>query len=267
MATAVFCQGLEWLRTGLDIDSDVVALAQYGPALGALITWMIFRPRIREAMPGPIGSRQVQARTLLAVAVSLIFAVFLWIGYSLMSGHDFYGIQAINGVPFSIIALVWLLGATAEEVGWRGILQPALENPLPRWGASIVTGLLWSIWHVPAITAGPAGAALFIATTTLLAVLLAYLGDGSPIQRVITASVAHWLINLAILLVAGPRTGLAVLGPELIALSVTATLLFLMILWATLGPGGWVSGVIGALIGLAVAGGLLFSRRRASSRR
>ena len=44
-------------------------------------------------------------------------------------------------------------------------------------------------------------------------------------------------------------------------------LIALVILWAVLGPGGWVSGVIGALVGLAVAGVLVFSRRRASSRR
>ncbi|MGI8722864.1 MAG: hypothetical protein ACR2JG_11620 [Geodermatophilaceae bacterium] len=44
-------------------------------------------------------------------------------------------------------------------------------------------------------------------------------------------------------------------------------LVALIILWATLGPGGWVSGVIGALVGLAVAAVLVLSRRRASSRR
>lgn len=43
-------------------------------------------------------------------------------------------------------------------------------------------------------------------------------------------------------------------------------LIAFIIIWATLGPGGWVSGVIGALVGLAVAGILVMSRRRASSR-
>lgn len=41
----------------------------------------------------------------------------------------------------------------------------------------------------------------------------------------------------------------------------------LIVLWATLGPGGWVSGAIGALVGIAVAAVLVLSRRRASNRR
>lgn len=38
-----------------------------------------------------------------------------------------------------------------------------------------------------------------------------------------------------------------------------------IIIWAVLGPGGWVSGIIGALVGLAVAGALVSLRRRDST--
>lgn len=40
----------------------------------------------------------------------------------------------------------------------------------------------------------------------------------------------------------------------------------LVVIWAVLGPGGWVSGVVGALVGLGVAGVLVLRRRRDSSR-
>jgi hypothetical protein len=41
-------------------------------------------------------------------------------------------------------------------------------------------------------------------------------------------------------------------------------LVALVVIWAVLGPGGWVSGVVGALVGLGVAAVLILRRRRAS---
>jgi len=44
-------------------------------------------------------------------------------------------------------------------------------------------------------------------------------------------------------------------------------LVALVIMWAALGPGGWVSGMVGAVVGLGVAAVLVLRRRRASNRR
>lgn len=231
VATALISQGLEWLRGGLDINPDVVAPAQYGPALAALVTWLVFRARMSEVMPTPSTIRQVRTRIMLAVAACVLFAVLLWAGYSVIGGQETYGIRAVHGVSFWTIALLWLVGAAAEEVGWRGVLQPALEKPLPRWGAGILTGLIWSLWHVPVISSGGSIAVVFIASTTVLSVLLAYLGNGSPAQRVITTSIAHWLMNLAILVVSGSRTDLAGLVSTLVAIgATTSTILMLLLL-------------------------------------
>lgn len=38
--------------------------------------------------------------------------------------------------------------------------------------------------------------------------------------------------------------------------------LVLIVAWALLGPGGWLSGVIGALVGIAVGVGSVLARRR-----
>lgn len=43
-------------------------------------------------------------------------------------------------------------------------------------------------------------------------------------------------------------------------------LVALVIMWAVLGPGDWVSGFVGAVVGLGVAGVLVLRRRRDSSR-
>jgi len=52
----------------------------------------------------------------------------------------------------------------------------------------------------------------------------------------------------------------------------TETLIFMVLLvlivaWALLGPGGWLSGVIGALVGIAVGAGSVLARRRRNRRR
>ena len=44
-------------------------------------------------------------------------------------------------------------------------------------------------------------------------------------------------------------------------------LVILVVIWAVLGPGGWVSGIVGALVGLVAATVLVLRRRRALSRR
>lgn len=56
-------------------------------------------------------------------------------------------------LPISLIPLV-LLQATLiyggnEEIGWRGIMQPLLEQRLPFPIATVITGLVWAIWHLP----------------------------------------------------------------------------------------------------------------------
>ena len=36
-----------------------------------------------------------------------------------------------------------------EEIGWRYTFQPALERHISFWLASIITGCLWALWHLP----------------------------------------------------------------------------------------------------------------------
>jgi Flp pilus assembly protein TadB len=45
-------------------------------------------------------------------------------------------------------------------------------------------------------------------------------------------------------------------------IGVLMVVVVLIIAWALLGPGGWVSGTIGAVIGVVVAAGLILNRRR-----
>lgn len=47
------------------------------------------------------------------------------------------------------------LGAIGEEIGWRGFLVPELTNWLGFRRAALLSGIIWGLWHVPLILAGP----------------------------------------------------------------------------------------------------------------
>ncbi|WP_125153277.1 type II CAAX prenyl endopeptidase Rce1 family protein [Clostridium rectalis] len=46
---------------------------------------------------------------------------------------------------------IMLLIIGSQEIGWRGIVQPANEDEKGFWKSSIVTGLFWSLWFLPLI--------------------------------------------------------------------------------------------------------------------
>ena len=41
--------------------------------------------------------------------------------------------------------------ATGEEIGWRGLLVPALAERMPFGAMLLVSGLIWAAWHMPLI--------------------------------------------------------------------------------------------------------------------
>ena len=55
--------------------------------------------------------------------------------------------------PLSFVPIVFI-GATLiyggnEELGWRGIMQPILEKKYPFPVATLITGIVWGVWHLP----------------------------------------------------------------------------------------------------------------------
>ena len=48
-----------------------------------------------------------------------------------------------------LFLMTTLLTGGNEEIGWQGFLQPSLEKILPFPLATVATGLIWAVWHLP----------------------------------------------------------------------------------------------------------------------
>ncbi len=186
------------------IDPGVLPLVQLGPAVGAATTFAIFRGRLAPLLPAAVPRRQVVAHLILALAACLLYAGVL-VAVLLVQGEPLDGADAAGSVPFVLLPLLLLVGAAGEEIGWRGMLQPLLENRFSLLVASIVTGLVWGVWHVQIFTAGPVVIVGFLLAAVALSVLMGHFGRGTVRQRVALAALVHWLVNLALLLTLGDR--------------------------------------------------------------
>ena len=47
-----------------------------------------------------------------------------------------------------------MIPAFGEELGWRGMLFPTLAERIPERNAALATGIIWGLWHAPAIAMG-----------------------------------------------------------------------------------------------------------------
>ncbi len=56
-------------------------------------------------------------------------------------------------MPWPVLPIVMLsttfLGGGNEELGWRGIMQPMLEKRFSVPVATLMTGSVWMLWHIP----------------------------------------------------------------------------------------------------------------------
>ena len=130
-------------------DHPLFFLAVYAPAIAAFIMIMI--------KAGFGGLRRYLSRLWLW-RCSLPWYAFLIVGLPLV----FYGGSAWKGnlftdpFPFStlpsllIALLLGVIKGPVEEFGWRGFVLPLLQRRFAPIWASLILGLVWGFWHLPA---------------------------------------------------------------------------------------------------------------------
>ncbi|MFP4078645.1 MAG: CPBP family intramembrane glutamic endopeptidase [Candidatus Izemoplasmataceae bacterium] len=83
-------------------------------------------------MPGILGISYLITRFLFGVEYALEWFEAPWM------------------IPVVFLYILFLGGPLGEEIGWRGYALPGLLRKYNPFVASLILGLVWTFWHVPA---------------------------------------------------------------------------------------------------------------------
>ena len=128
-------------------------LSVYSPAIAALcvISWAA----------GVDGAKRFLSRLLLWrcsrgwYAFILIGIPLIYSAGSLVKGNLFDGPFPFPGIGEVLVAMAFMLFlGPVEELGWRGVALPLLQQHMAPIWAGLVLGFIWGIWHLPAFMLG-----------------------------------------------------------------------------------------------------------------
>lgn len=197
------------------------ALAMWGPGLGALIaTRYAAEEPLKVLNLGQLGGKRFYLWAWLlppalailtglltrAIGVGRLDLSFSIIREAMASapGGDTIPVEAVVAIQIffslTLAPLINTLFAMGEELGWRGFLLPNLMREGGQWRAIGISGVIWGLWHAPAILQGHnypgqplLGVPMMVVFTVLLGAILSwlYLETESPWAP----ALAHGSIN------------------------------------------------------------------------
>ena len=136
---------------------SIASLMIVAPFMAALVlTW-------RQAGPASVRTLLLRAvdprlkgglRWYLAVLALLPAATVLEVILLRAAGQDIPGFGVVPAVLLVDVLLYWL-AATLEEVGWTGYATDRLRSRHGLLVTSLILGVAWVIWHIPAMLAMP----------------------------------------------------------------------------------------------------------------
>lgn len=135
-----------------------------GPLTGALVTTAIVGGRrdLRELLLRVVRARVDMRWWAIGFGLPLAIAAVTYLVMVAYSMFLFAPVQLpsratlgqFNGYPITNVIGTWALlvvvNGIGEETGWRGFLLPQLSQRRSPLVASLIVGVLWAIWHIPA---------------------------------------------------------------------------------------------------------------------
>ncbi len=140
----------------------------WSPGIAALLTIKMYKGNASELGWNWGRTRFQLLSYCIPLAYSLLTYAIVWI----TGLGGFYNVEFVNSFAasfgwsdlsphLSILLYFLLIGiigmvdfsayALGEEIGWRGFLVPELNKITSYTKTSIITGIIWSLWHYPLI--------------------------------------------------------------------------------------------------------------------
>ena len=143
------------------------------PAIASIVTRIISKEGFTELMLRPRLKGNLKWYFMAYFATPLI-ACFGTMVYFIIFSSDFSPLQSTFAmeesittksvflktmftlIPLAIVVnpIMGILQCFGEELGWRGYLLQKLGDKLSPLSASVITGVIWGLWHAPIIAMG-----------------------------------------------------------------------------------------------------------------
>ncbi len=138
------------------------AVLMWGPALAALIVRLVSERSLVGIGFGPGRPVWLLIALLLPFAYGLPPYLLAWAsglgafvparwGEVLPYGLHVTGALPALGLIFTVGFLDKISRAVGEEIGWRGLLVPELLKVTSFRNTALISGVIWTLWHVPLI--------------------------------------------------------------------------------------------------------------------
>jgi len=195
--------GLMILLTNLDLINNQFVVGRilffvggFGPTIATIIV-MKSKMRTLKGICHYIKSSNQGSWKILLIFVLLTFFVFF------LSTRKFNPQIPVFMFPVLIFMMAFFGGGN-EELGWRGLMQPILEKKYGFVTATLITAIMWGIWHLPLwfIKGDPHRATpfyQFFILGIIISFLLASLYKGT--KSVLNTMIYHGFLNATFTLV------------------------------------------------------------------
>lgn len=236
---------LTWLIVGLYVWNDAAMTRFIGPMkLGAPAFYAaVYAPTlaalvITAARYGRLGISSLFSSVIRLrvrwywIAISLLAYPLLWLLVALVNTTIGGQLASFDFTPW-LVSLPLLLvsgaiikdpGALGEELGWRGFALPRFLELTDARTASLVLGLIWAIWHLPAFYVGSLSQSAisippFVLQVMAFSVFMTWIFVNARGSVLWAGIVPHMMINVT------PHAGIRPVG--WVFLLVAATILLL----------------------------------------
>jgi membrane protease YdiL (CAAX protease family) len=150
------------------------------PFISTMFTLLIFRQSIKT-IQWRIGKIKYLAQ---AFYIPLIYISLAYLPLWMMGFFSTEKVLTLQSFVLPIAgAFINIVATFGEEVGWRGFLFPQLEKQMSFVKAALLTGFIWSIWHIPGLLMTDYGnnapwytaVPFFVITLTAISLPMSYL--------------------------------------------------------------------------------------------